>query len=160
MKIDLTLLEEIGSKKEINTKIGFENLSFRNQEIQIPELLPLNLDIYKTENAYVFTGKLKGKLILECSRCLEPFPYDFEIEINKEIESKEINDLQRFDLDEMLKKDIFLAIPIKPLCSDNCKGLCDQCGKNLNKGKCNCEEDIIDPRLAELKNLYNEEENN
>ncbi|MFW5976573.1 MAG: YceD family protein [Bacillota bacterium] len=160
MIIDLTILEEIGNLKKIETNLKFENLSFRNQEIQIPEPLSLNLDIYKAKKSFIFSGNLMGKLILECSRCLKPFPYNFDLEIEKEIEIKNIDDLQKFNLNELLKKELFLAIPIKPLCSDNCKGICAQCGQDLNNGNCNCEDNSIDPRLAKLKNLYNDKNNN
>ena len=59
----------------------------------------------------------------------------------------------KLDLDELLRADILLELPTKYLCSENCKGLCSVCGKNLNDGTCNCDLHQIDPRLEALKKL-------
>ncbi len=157
MEIDLSVLEEVGSVEKVDSEIGFKDLSFRNREIKIPELLLLKLDIYKTDDSFVFSGNLKGKLVLECSRCLKPFPYSFDIEINKEIEEKDIEDLKHFDLNQMLNEDIFMTVPIKPLCSEDCEGICPECGQNLNEEECGCETESIDPRLAKLNDFYNDD---
>ena len=157
MKIDLSVMEEVGSTDRIDSNVGFKDLNFRNKVIKIPEVLTLKMDIYRTQEAFVFTGNLKGKMILECSRCLKPFPYDFDIEINKEIEEKDIKDLKNFDLNEMLTEDIFMTIPIKPLCSEDCEGICPECGQNLNEGDCDCETKDIDPRLAKLNDFYEQD---
>jgi uncharacterized protein len=55
-------------------------------------------------------------------------------------------------LDEIVTEDVFLNLPAKFLCSDDCKGMCFKCGKDLNSGSCSCEKDI-DPRLEALKQL-------
>lgn len=58
----------------------------------------------------------------------------------------------RLDLDELVSEDIFLGLPTKYLCDDDCKGLCSMCGKNLNEGECGCKKPI-DPRLEALNEL-------
>lgn len=58
----------------------------------------------------------------------------------------------KLDLDELVLEDIFLSLPSKFLCKDDCKGLCSICGQNLNKGSCSCEKPI-DPRLEVLRQL-------
>ncbi|MFW5872616.1 MAG: YceD family protein, partial [bacterium] len=89
-------------------------------------------------------------------RCLEKFEYNFNIDIEKELNKLDIKDIKEVDIRQILKSNIFLDLPIKPLCSEDCKGLCPQCGQNLNKGDCNCERDIIDPRLAKLEKFFDE----
>ncbi len=59
----------------------------------------------------------------------------------------------KLDLDELMRADILLELPSKYLCSEDCKGLCPVCGKNLNDGACNCDSHQIDPRLEVLKKL-------
>ena len=59
----------------------------------------------------------------------------------------------RIDLNELLREQFYLALPMKPLCLDDCRGLCAQCGTNLNTGSCDCAPVWEDPRLAPLKNL-------
>jgi uncharacterized protein len=57
------------------------------------------------------------------------------------------------DLSEVIREQMILAIPEVVLCKEDCEGLCDKCGKNLNLLNCKCKEDEIDPRWAALKNL-------
>ncbi len=96
-----------------------------------------------------------------CDRCAEPLDYPVEIGINHTLvtnlndedndELLLVNEL-RFNLDELVTDDIFLDFPSRFLCDEDCKGLCQKCGKNLNEGPCDCKKDI-DPRLAALAQL-------
>ena len=64
----------------------------------------------------------------------------------------------KIDITKDVRDYALLAIPMKKLCKEDCKGLCVNCGKNLNEGDCNCSKDMIDPRwlpLQELKNKLN-----
>ena len=61
----------------------------------------------------------------------------------------------QIDLVQLIREQIFLAIPMKPLHSDLCKGLCPSCGANLNETACTCTTEWVDPRLAPLQNLKN-----
>ena len=61
------------------------------------------------------------------------------------------------DLGEMLREQFYLAVPMKPLCRDDCKGLCPQCGTNRNTGQCSCTQGWVDPRLAALQALKTRE---
>ncbi|MBM4129290.1 MAG: DUF177 domain-containing protein, partial [Nitrospira sp.] len=57
------------------------------------------------------------------------------------------------DLLDLIKEQVMLNLPMKTLCAELCKGICPQCGADLNTGTCECEAKTIDPRLAVLKNL-------
>jgi uncharacterized protein len=59
----------------------------------------------------------------------------------------------QIDLNELLREQFYLALPMKPLCQEGCKGLCPHCGTNLNAGACACTVERTDPRLAVLKTL-------
>ena len=59
----------------------------------------------------------------------------------------------QIDLDEVLREQFYLALPMKPLCREDCAGLCPQCGTNRNTGTCSCETEPEDPRLAPLRRL-------
>ena len=58
-------------------------------------------------------------------------------------------------LDELVTTDLLLSLPMKSLCREDCRGLCPQCGHNLNNGECGCRQETVDPRLAALKDLLN-----
>ncbi len=63
------------------------------------------------------------------------------------------------DLSQSVEENLFLNLPMKPLCRPDCKGLCPQCGHDLNEGPCTCEEPITDPRLAGLRELWEQRNN-
>lgn len=157
MNLNLNSLKEIGSHKRIEKKIEISDVEYRHQVIEIPYPFDVLLDIYCTAGSFVITGTLTGKLLLFCSRCLEKFEYNIEIEIDEEIMKNEIEDLENFDLTELFTENILLSIPIKPICSEECKGLCTVCGQDLNQAECDCDQEMIDPRLAKLKEFYNRE---
>ncbi len=96
-----------------------------------------------------------------CDRCAKPISLPLATKIfhtlvtslNDETndELMLVNEL-RFDLDPLITEDIFLDLPSKFLCGEDCKGICSKCGADLNAGSCSCEKEV-DPRLAALKQL-------
>ena len=62
----------------------------------------------------------------------------------------------RVDLDETILYEVQLGVPMRVFCREDCKGLCPICGKDLNEGPCNCQEDDSDPRWDALKDLFSE----
>jgi Predicted metal-binding, possibly nucleic acid-binding protein len=108
-------------------------------------------------------GILKFYYTANCSRCLKPITGEGEIHITEDFmegESNENIDVYSFqgyyiELDKALFDNIILSLPVKLLCSDDCKGICLMCGKDLNEGQCNCEHIEINPKLEVLKNFYN-----
>ncbi|HKY21936.1 MAG TPA: DUF177 domain-containing protein [Vicinamibacterales bacterium] len=124
---------------------------------------------------YQVAGRLTGDLELMCSRCLEPFGLpvatDFDLwyvpraedsgedekEDEKEVEEDDLATAfyvgDEIDLGQLIMEQFQLALPMKPLCDVACRGLCPQCGTNLNTGSCGCKQEWIDPRLEVLKKL-------
>ena len=121
------------------------------------------------------TGKLEGKssivymtltaaftLSLLCDRCMTPYREAHKIPVEHVLVTslnREDNDelilveSDEIDLDELVESDILLTLPMKHLCREDCKGLCMQCGKNLNEGDCGCSSKPVDPRLEALRKL-------
>ena len=66
---------------------------------------------------------------------------------------------ETLDLGGLMHEQFVLALPMKPLCSESCKGLCSECGTNLNKGTCACKPTWTDPRLAALQGLLDRDKN-
>ena len=105
-----------------------------------------------------------------CARCLEDVSGSFSFNVERTVvTAKMAEDLSedRIDelvvvedgflsLDELLTECLELSLPFRFLCKDDCKGLCQKCGKNLNEGPCNCETKEIDPRLEPLRRLLEE----
>ncbi len=102
-----------------------------------------------------------------CDRCAEDIEKEYSFDLNKIIVQKMENENDDFDnyivvengvldLDDLIYEEIQLFLPAKMLCKDDCKGLCQKCGKNLNFEKCDCKKDV-DPRLEALLQLLDEE---
>jgi uncharacterized protein len=134
----------------------------------------LAFDIVKDKQHFRLIGTVKTVLELPCSRCLEPFtqPVDGEFDLRyqphvanagegeREIEEDDLTtafyEHDQIDLGQLMREQFYLALPMKPLCRDDCKGLCASCGTNLNRGTCDCKREWEDPRLAVLKTLKRE----
>lgn len=125
----------------------------------------------KDDPRFILSGRLQARLEMACGRCLEPFtlPIDTQVELTYvphpeqaaegEVELSQ-DDLttafyrdQTLELGEMVLEQFYLALPMRPLCREDCKGLCPQCGTNLNQGTCACDVRWEDPRLAGLRTL-------
>ena len=103
----------------------------------------------------------------ECARCLAPVSGDFTLSLEKTVAPRSLLvglDEDRLDdyaiiedgfldIDEQLLAQLEMEFPIRFLCKEDCRGLCQRCGKNLNDGKCDCPEKEIDPRMAPLQKL-------
>lgn len=97
-----------------------------------------------------------------CDRCGKPTVKSYAVEIEKSlapsIEGEESDSIilvpdMKLDLDEFIYTEVITSLPMKHLCTEDCKGLCSKCGKNLNEGECDCPKKEIDPRLAALADL-------
>ena len=133
------------------------------------------LTVLPQEDGCLIRGTLSGEVAVPCTRCAEEtaIPIDhrfdsFEPYGSSEDESEEnafseegIDDLVMseengvpvLNLAGLLWEEFVLALPVKILCRPDCRGICPECGKNLNDGPCGCEENGGDPRLAILRQL-------
>lgn len=122
-----------------------------------------------TEDGVVVSGDLTAETDLECSRCLEPFSRELainfrELYVFSPSEDGDSKEELPFPADGYLNvKPLFreyalLDIPIKHVCREECKGLCPICGVNRNEEDCGHRQEKIDPRMAKLKQLLNEED--
>jgi uncharacterized protein len=113
-------------------------------------------------------GHLAGRFALPCSRCLEsftsPLAADFDLLLvpgppaglsaEEELSQPDL-DLDYYtgevvDLESILREQIILMLPIKPLCEEDCKGLCPRCGANLNRETCHCQTEAVNSPFAHL----------
>jgi uncharacterized protein len=138
----------------------------------------LRFKVHKDRDRYHLVGRVQTTLELNCSRCLEPFrqPVDAGFDIRylpqsentgadeAEIEEDDLTDAfyrdEQIDLRQLMEEQFYLALPMKPLHSEDCKGLCPNCGTNLNETTCDCQVRWEDPRLAGLKAFINRDKDN
>ncbi len=108
---------------------------------------------------------IKTRLRVSCDRCLDEVEEDFECSFKEILKKEDERSLDEknpeaiyfkgnnIELDEIVLNNIIVEIPLKHLCSENCKGLCPNCGQNLNKGECQCDTRPTDPRFDILDKL-------
>ncbi|MBN1366589.1 MAG: DUF177 domain-containing protein [Dehalococcoidales bacterium] len=167
---------EVNIAQLMKSSIGAERLydvdeaiNINGEEVQVKGKVKL----VRTDRGILATGLLDAKLIIECSRCLQPFEYPVNINFEEEyfpnidvitgleVEIPEdqplsftIDEHHLINLDEAIKQYAILAIPMKPLCQTDCPGLCPTCGKNLNTGPCGCSSEEQNQGGLKIQGLF------
>ena len=163
MTLDLSeLLRRKLAKKRIETSFQLDTFKENGEIIKFIKPLTIRGEVNRIEDVIKLEATISGEAILNCSRCLESFPYDFSLELDEQFSNDKQNedddvifiDSDSIDITEIIKTNIGIALPIKKLCSEECKGLCHTCGVNLNLNSCNCDKEYVDPRMSKLKDLF------
>ncbi len=144
-------------------------------ELVLIEPVGIDIKIMKSGERVKTGGRVKTAAELVCSRCLKKFPFSVETEYALEYHparecAEEVNIRLKKDelsavyytepvinLDEDVRQTIHLAIPLKPVCGENCPGLCPSCGADINMEDCGCTDSVEDPRFEKLKLLLEKE---
>ncbi|PID80221.1 MAG: hypothetical protein CSB19_00795 [Clostridiales bacterium] len=118
--------------------------------------------VYRSGDMLWIHMTYEGMVQFVCDRCLKPSEYAVSGELKRQLSNRDEFDVEWFiirggkvDLAQVIADDLVVELPIQLICSEDCKGLCPQCGVNRNEQSCQCESESIDPRLASLKNLFN-----
>ena len=128
--------------------------------------------VIRTHQGFVVRAEFEIHVDLTCSRCLSMFELDSVLKMEEESfptvdpvtgkttappEEAEgvihLDDQHVLDMQDVIRQYVLTEVPIKPLCSEECPGLCPECGTNLNREKCKCESTPMDPRWGALANL-------
>lgn len=175
MKIDLKSIPGEGIKKfEFTLTRDWWTPAENNDHIEeIESPINVKIEIYRVGQKYVLKGVLKGVLKIACDRCLESYSQEVESEFNSFLipapENEEKVELElmeddmevvfvrddEVDLHDIIREQLYLSLPIKCLCRDNCLGLCVKCGCNLNENPCECIKEQGHPGFAILNKLKN-----
>ncbi len=124
----------------------------------------LNGVISNTSSLVRFEAEIIFDFVALCDRCGTPVTKTYTVSVSKSLATSiEADDSDtillvpdmKLDVDDFIYTEVVVNLPLKHLCSDDCKGICYKCGKNLNEGECDCKDDDIDPRLAALRDLLN-----
>ncbi len=141
------------------------------EDYEIVRPVVLALDVHKSKREFRLAGRLATVLQLECGRGVEPFTlpveaaFDLrylphsentgegEVEVEEDDLSTAFYRDEVIDLGQLMREQFYLALPMKPLCQEACRGLCPHCGANLNQTTCTCVDTWVDPRLEALRSL-------
>ncbi len=169
MKIIVSEIPEEGIELDLKDDI-------QSDVVRIVSPVKSLLRLDKIEDEVIIKGALSADVELECSRCLSHFPTRISSQVNvvyhpvreivkseqRELKSAELDTVfytdDLIDTDDLLGEQLILNLPMKPLCSPDCKGFCPKCGADLNISGCGCETKETDSRFEVLKKLKKEKE--
>ena len=167
MKIIVSQLPDAGIEEELRFPVKM------NGDTPALEICA-HVKVTKYGERVIVEGAAESKITLLCSRCLEEASFPLKIKLNAEylpsskapgngeheLKSDELDigyySGDEIDIDGLIRENMLLSLPMKPLCKSDCKGICYKCGRNLNEADCGCRTDEVDPRLAPLNKLLNQ----
>jgi len=171
MKLDLSEIARIpGSYAELEIDVTLKDVE------DIPVTAPIRgtMTASGTGRVLLLEGAVDTEVELVCFRCGATYSQPVHATIEEDfvvqpavphgqalkIEEDEAPESRLFfpgtldlNLDELLRQSILVSLPLKPLCADDCQGLCTHCGQRLAEGSCSCASEAVDPRMAELHRL-------
>jgi uncharacterized protein len=169
MLLDLSQLR--GGREHFQRTYAPSAFDVAHEDYRIVQPVALVFDIVKKNREFTLVGRVTTVLELQCGRCLEPYPLPVDASFDLlylphtenagegevEIEEDDLNTAfysgEVIDLDHLVREQFYLALPMKPLCVETCRGLCPHCGANLNQVTCTCAPAWVDPRLEALRSL-------
>ncbi len=139
-------------------------LNYPSIDVEDITLTPLTgvLHVARTSEGVYLSGELDVKTAVICARCLTNALFPVSVSLGELLYYPPhttppgelfIGEDGFIDLAPLVRELTLLEIPLNPICRPDCQGLCQECGANLNEEECGCTDDIIDPRLAKLKEL-------
>ncbi len=145
--MDKLILSFNNFKKEKKITVQNEKLDFEfgRDDIVKGTSLFFSFEADKYDDVINVVGNIKGTMSFECSRCLS----FFEQNVNIGFECSWTKEEYEYDVLKEIKETVLLNIPAKPLCKQDCKGLCQYCGNNRNIKDCFCEQNRTDEFVAE-----------
>ncbi len=169
MLINLTELFTRDGKEKTYT-VDVEMAQFRQPdgECQVVDKKPAVLHFTNVgDRTLVLDGHAELALMIPCSRCLEPVKVPFSLvlertfDMNKSQEQRaeELDEqpyLQGYnlDVDQLVRDELLPNLPMKVLCKEDCKGICNRCGVNLNVQTCDCDRSSLDPRMSVIQDIF------
>jgi uncharacterized protein len=150
---------------------GIGDLEFKHEDAALEEPVSADFILTHKEKDLCIEGAVRTAIRYQCSRCLKDCSHvldasfslfylpqaewkkDEEVELKYEDMVIGYYDGMRLDVDLMVLEQIELAVPMKFICREDCRGLCPSCGADLNEGTCPCKVDMTDTRLAVLRDF-------
>ncbi len=166
MKVDISSIrEKRGGSLSFKGEHSID-ISGVETDVELDQPVSVRGTVTNTGDGFLVQGEVTFTYRTNCNRCLDPISGSSNVSITEQfvsyspVESDESfyyfqGDL--IDLSDCLREQVLLSLPMKFTCKNDCKGLCVQCGQNLNLQDCNCHNDDYNPQFAKLKTLLNQE---
>ena len=133
MTIDVsTILKELGGKIDINGDVEMSDTDFLGEMYHFNEPVKVSGSVSNNGKSLILKANCTGHMTTQCARCMKDIVVD---------------------IDDIVASNFLMNVEGKYLCSEDCKGLCQHCGADLNEGDCGCSQENIDPRWAALVDI-------
>lgn len=165
-------VQELAQRKEpVTLKESFDAAAAFAGIPGVKPLTPVTAELtaYYVDKTIEVSGTIGCQVQLSCSRCLEPVVHEMNVpfketfkvvsKVAAESDGQDEEDYvpiqgERLELRPYVEEELALQLPLAPICREDCKGLCPECGQNRNERECGCNAEKIDPRLASLKDWF------
>jgi len=154
----------------LNERLGGENT---NSGLHFAGPVQVRVNLSRSGRVILVKSRVEARVKCICARCLDPFALTLsseiqvslnpkpdprlatpeEIELSREDLETDFYEGEEVDLSPLVQDQVLLTLPPKIICREDCRGLCQRCGKNLNRETCQCSGAEVDPRLASLRNF-------
>lgn len=155
------LLGQSGTKEALSFSEAVPGLAL--ELVRVDEPVAFDLSVTALEDGVLVEGTLEGRYVTICRKCLGEDTHDFAFRGTELYQHRSQASEKRYlivdetiDLDPLVRDNVLLELPVNPKCSDDCAGLCPECGANLNEGPCGCPDRVADLRWAPLQDLLRE----
>ncbi|MCU0575820.1 MAG: DUF177 domain-containing protein [Desulfobacterota bacterium] len=164
------IIGEAGIEKDLRVNPEVLSDLLGDKDLRVEEPFFIHYEVNRRQDAFHARINIKGKVHTNCSRCLSPMGYPVDLflqsdyvpappemvgELEAQRQSADTGYYRReILLGQFIVSELVLSLPIIYVCSDGCKGLCPQCGTNLNEGPCACTRSA-DPRMQVLAQFKN-----
>lgn len=167
MLIDISELLSVQDKEiEVPADIEMQRFVSRMCDYEIIGKEPLRIRLHNTgRRRFTLETTVDITLLMQCGRCLTDVKQNLHFDVKKEIDMNESDEDKKdelffisedkLDIEQFIYNEILVNLPMKVLCSENCKGICNRCGANLNSQTCNCDTTELDPRMSKIRDIFN-----
>ena len=158
-----------GKQVTMQAESELEQVTIGNAAFSVKDKTPVNLSFTNIGKGKVrIVGDAQITFAMNCDRCLKPVEQPLTLRFDREVfapdmmesipdetDDQDIMDGCQLNVEDLLNSEIVMNWPMKVLCKPDCKGICRQCGRDLNTGTCDCDTFVPDPRMAVIKDIFN-----
>ena len=161
------LFNHIDEPKTYEIPVEFDTVKMLGETYPVTEKQPVAITlIHLGKKKIQMNAEIQMTLEIPCGRCLEPVSVPFVISVDEQFELSDTPeqatedsdepyiDGYQLDVDALVRNELFVHMPLRVLCKEDCKGICKRCGTNLNLGTCDCDATELDPRMAAILDIF------
>lgn len=154
-----------GAERKYTVMLDMDTFYLGGVSYPIEDKKPIDLYVSRSgKNSIHIEGRISLTLVIPCDRCLDEtrqtlsFMLDRDIDFEAEDSGEDMSfaDGYVIDVDGLVFPEIVLNMPAKVLCSEECRGICMVCGKNLNRESCGCDTFVPDPRMSAISDIFSQ----